>query len=84
MPRRHRHDNALGTDGFFFFFFFFWAIFSYTQSDDDTKEDLSRFGYKPNMKVIKKKHPRSEILANYFNHAYKSGGFSLFFWNYGY
>jgi hypothetical protein len=38
------------------FFFFFPAILSYTQSDDDPKENLCRFGYKPKMKVIFKKN----------------------------
>jgi hypothetical protein len=32
-------------------FFFFLAILFYSQSGDDSKEDLARFGYKLNMKV---------------------------------
>jgi hypothetical protein len=47
----------------------------YSQSGDDPQEDLAKFYYKLNMKVIFKKHP-SIFLAKYLNHVYKSGDFS--------
>jgi hypothetical protein len=37
--------------------FFFDSILWWSQSDHDPQEDLARFGYKLNMKGIKKKHP---------------------------
>ncbi len=53
----------------------FLALLCYTQSGNDLKEDLARFGYKLNMKVIKKRILWI-IWAAYLKHAQKSGGFA--------
>jgi hypothetical protein len=47
----------------------------YSQSGDDPQEDLAKFDYKLNRKVIFRKNP-SILLAIYLNHVYKSGDFS--------
>jgi hypothetical protein len=44
------------------------GILCYSQSGNDTQEDLARFGYNLNMKVIFKKHP-SILLVTYLNRA---------------
>ncbi len=78
MRRHHDDDNALGTN--VFFFFFPPAILAYNQSDDDPQEDFIQIWLQAKYESnLEKKHLRSEILANYFNHAYKSGGFFLIF-----
>lgn len=53
LRRRHRDDNALGTNVFFFFFF----SGNFVLYPKWRWSDLSRFGYKPNMKAIKNKIP---------------------------
>jgi hypothetical protein len=48
------------------FYFYFREIFCYSQSGDDPQEDLTKFGYKLNMKINVLKHPPI-FLATYLN-----------------